>query len=152
MCVCVHVSVREDTLRPSNWGIATYYLSVGPWTSPVLLWALVVPCGVEQNSALLVVAVQRERQAGNREECRLGLLQDAKLHTGPGVGLSGPFPSLGSGFTFGLLVGTRDCFLSAHSSVKLPPSPFKDGLSFVAGELLGGWGSQHVTVAVIVTV
>lgn len=84
--------------------------------------------------------VQRERQAGNGEECRLGLLQDARLHTGLGVGLSGPFPSLGSGVTFGLLVGTKECSLLAHSSVKLPPSPFKDSSSFVPGELLGGVG------------
>lgn len=98
--VCVCACAHEDTLRPSNWEIATYHLSVGPWTSPVLPWASVFPCGVEQNSVLKVVGVQRERQAVNGEECRLGLLLDARPHTGLGVGLSGPYPSLGSGVIY----------------------------------------------------
>lgn len=98
--VCVCACAHEDTLRPSNWEIATYHLSMGPWTSPVLSWASVFPCGVEQNSVLKVVGVQRERQAVNGEECRLGLLLDARPHTGLGVGLSGPYPSLGSGVIY----------------------------------------------------
>lgn len=58
--MCVRAYTHEDVLGSSNWGMATYYLSVGPWTSCVLPGASVFPCGVEWKSVLKVVVCEGE--------------------------------------------------------------------------------------------